>query len=87
MLRRELAGDEIPLTVVAADGSMILKYDKFRSAAAGCSLLWTGWVHVHVLYKTWAHAMRCRLAIKVAIAQITGKEIAQRIEIKPTEDG
>ena len=28
-----------------------------------------------------------RLAVKVAIAQICGKEVAEKIEIKKTEDG
>lgn len=52
----ETAG-EIPTTIVAADGSMILKYDKFR------------------------------LAIKVALAQICGKDVAEHVEIRKTEDG
>lgn len=52
----ETAG-EIPMTIVAADGSLILKYDKFR------------------------------LAIKVALAQICGKDVADHVEIKKTEDG
>jgi hexokinase len=52
----ETAGD-IPHTVVSADGSLILKYDKFR------------------------------LAVKVALAQICGKEVAEKVEIKKTEDG